>query len=350
MASRADVLDESTILEDYQKRSQQPYTRYSLGVMEQVSFRSTQISLEEADRVGKQLLVGLTAKGITVDFRLQGSVPANIHIRKVSDVDLLVLDDRFFSYDSNGPRKGDYNNPISYTPLSALQTLRGYSETILTDKFPEAEVDTSGAKAINISGGSLRRPVDVVPSHWHNTVDYQASFQEYDRGVHILDKKNAVTLLNMPFRHIKRIGEHDDLSMRGLKKAIRLCKNVKNDALDEGNEIALSSFDIASALWHADLKALRLGANNELAILAETQRHLNNLSRNHLLAKALSVPDGSRTVFDADAKLRALDKLSAEVDDLAFEVSQEQNQALKNFNPSWLQINETLEKAYIPFV
>lgn len=349
---RAEVLAKSLVTEAYQRRAaNQPYTRYALGAMEEVGPEFTRVGIEQAERVGKQLAAGLPDYGIAVDFRLQGSVPANVHIRSVSDVDLLVLDVGFHTYDRSGLKNqlGHYRDPISYTPLSALQKLRLRSETILKDKFPAAEVDTSGGKAIRLSGGSLRRPVDVVPSHWHDTVDYQASQVEHDRGVFILDKKIPDRLLNMPFRHVVRLHERDAHCRQGLKKAIRLCKNVKADAESEGKSITLPSFDIAAVMWHANQLALAAGIVNELAILRETQRHLDALSRDHAAARKLVVPDGSRAIFDTAEKLTGLTHLSVEMDDLAVEVAKEQNVVLARFRePSWTWVDETLRKAYIP--
>ena len=95
--ARFDAVAKSVEDESYQKRAPDaPYTQYALGAMQEVGPEYTRISIEEAERVGKQLKSGLTAMGLTVDFRLQGSVPANIHIRGVSDVDLLTIDDAFF--------------------------------------------------------------------------------------------------------------------------------------------------------------------------------------------------------------------------------------------------------------
>lgn len=351
-SEQREILAKSMYAEAYQSRAQtKPYTRYALGAMQEVGPDFTRISLEEAQRVGRQLASGLPGYGISVDFRLQGSVPANIHIRSVSDVDLLVLDIGFHTYDTSGRKSqlGHYNNPISYTPLSALHVLRLHSESILKDKFPAADVDTTGGKAIRLSGGSLRRPVDVVPSHWHDTTDYQLTQQEHDRGIYIFDKKIPDNILNMPFRHIQRIHLRDIECREGLKKAIRLCKNVKADAEAEGKPVSLPSFDIAAAMWHADQVALAAGVVNELSILQETQRHLDALSRNHALARTLLVPDGTRAIFDTAAKLTGLATLSAEMDDLAVEVAKEQNVLLSfERQPSWFQIDEALRKAYIP--
>lgn len=317
--------------------------------MQEVDRDYTRISIETAERVGSQLNTGLTSAGYQVDFRLQGSVPLNVHIRGVSDVDLLNLDTSFFTFSTFGARaRNGWYSLSSKTSLGVLTSLRREAESILKAKYPAATVDCSGGKAINISGGSLARPVDVVPSHWHETIDYQASGQEHDRGVTILNKRVPETIDNLPFLHIKLISDRCTSALGGLKKAIRLCKNVKNDAQEEGKTINLSSFDIAAAMYHADLGALRAGYTYELAILAETQRHLDWLTMNEAEAKKLRVPDGSRAIFDTAEKLAALRTLSLEMDDLAKEVAKEQRPSLAYSDYSLSESRTALASAYIP--
>lgn len=348
-----DVLQRSLLSESYQKRSNNPYTTYALGAMQEVGPDYTKVSIDTAERVKSQLATHLSSRGWQVDFRLQGSVPCNIHIRGVSDVDLLVLDDAFHTYDILGvaARSGTYQRSINYTPLSALTTLRKGVEEILTCKFYAAEVDCSGSKAVKISGGSLRRPVDVVPSHWHDTIEYQRTWAEHNRGVYILDKSIPDTVKNLPFLHIKEITDRDEISAQGLKKAIRLCKNVKSDAIEDGKKINLSSFDIASAMYHSDMSALRTGQYYELAILAEAQRHLDHLAHNHHIATTLWVPDGTRLIFDNPEKLTALNALSVELDDLLLEVAKEQDYGFR-YSPhqNFATGRETISKSYIPFL
>lgn len=321
-----EILRKSADEEAYQTRAKtKPYTRYALGAMQEVGLDYTRISIETADRVGKQLNSGLTAAGYSVDFRLQGSVPLNVHIRGVSDVDLLNLDTGYFTYDRGGLRDqiGLYNSPSSKTSASVIYSLRTEAEKILKDKFYAANVDTSGGKAISISGGSLARPVDVVPSHWHDTHDYQRSGNERDRGITILNKKNFETINNLPFLHIDRVHNQDILCAGGLKKAIRLCKNVKSDANEEGRKINFPSFDIAATMYHADRIALVMGQYFELGILAETQRFLDELYNNKTKALSLHVPDGSRKIFDTAEKYEGLQTLSYEMDALLKEVAKE---------------------------
>lgn len=350
MDSAAEVLAKSFLVEAYAKRApQKSNTQYALGAMQAVDPDYTRISLEEADRVAAQLRTGLAKTTIDVDFRLQGSVACDVHIRGVSDVDLLVIEERYFRYSTEGQKAklGYYNNPVSYNTLSALTELRTESEKILIDAFPKATVTTTGSKAIKLTGGSLRRPVDVVPANWFNTPDYQLTANESDRGIEILDMSTSTRILNLPFRHISHINQRDSQSLGGLKKSIRLCKSVKADALDEGTKIDLSSFDIAATMWHANIPALTVGIADELSILAEATRYLDFLVRNNDHAKTLQVPDGSRKIFDSNNKLEALLQLSLEMDDLAEKVLREQN-ALTDTPFTQQQIFEHLQRTHIP--
>ncbi len=306
-------------------RHARPFTAYALGAMEEVGATYTRVSVEEAERVGKQLVPRLAQRGIPAEFRLQGSVPLNVHIRRVSDVDLLMLDTSFWTYDRHGAMaaSGAYLNHTAKTSLGVLGALRAGVISGLRDGFPAATVDSSGAKAVTISGGSLQRVVDVVPSHWYDTIHYQSSGMERDRGITILDVKKATTIDNLPFLHIHRVGARCDSIFGGLRKSIRLCKQVKADMENEGKTVSLPSFDIAATMYHADMGQLRTGLVNELAILAETQRFLDYLHHNKDYARTLLTPDGLRCIYDGQEKLDGLTQLSVEMDELLRQVARE---------------------------
>lgn len=337
-ASRPDVLQSSIVTETYAKRSQNPHTRYALGSMQEVGPSYTRISLDTAERVGAQLRAKLT---FPVSLRIQGSVRLNVHIRGVSDVDLLALDDRFLTYDRTGCRAHTYST-THLQSLSALQQLRRDCETILQSAYPAATVDCAGGKAIALSGGSLARPVDVVPSHWNDCAAYQASQAEHDRAVTILNKNVPEPIENLPFLHIKRIDDRDAAVSGSLKKAVRLVKNVKNDAENEASASKLPSFDIAALMYHADHSALKLGSIYELAILAEAQRFFDWCYKNQDAAKAFRTPDGMRAVLDTKAKMDALTTISIELDNLAEAVANEQGRPVGR-----VQMNDLLRNTYI---
>lgn len=311
-------------VEDWEKRgtSSQRWTRYAIGAMQAVGKKYTEVSKQTGERVADQLQWRLAHAGIEAEFKLQGSVPLDVHIKGVSDVDLLVIRTDFRTYDRSGSRalQGAYHAPSVKTSAEVLNNLRNQVEQNLDKAFPAATVDKTGAKAVKVTGGSLQRAVDVVPSHWYDTKDYQASGRQADRAVTIYNKKTGETIDNLPFLHIERVGTRCDSIGGGLRKAIRLCKNVKADS-DRG--IQLSSYDIAAVMYHADMSALRLGQYSDLAVLSETQRHLDALYRDPVAAGKLAVPDGSRLIFDTEEKRTWLLLLSVEMDELLEKVCQE---------------------------
>jgi len=337
--------------ETYQKRSNGQHTRYALGAMQAVAASYTTLSITEAERVQAQIATRLDREGLSCTFRLQGSVPGNIHIRGVSDVDFLVLEQRFHHYDATGvlAQAGYYRNPYRPSAVDTLLDLRYRLETALKDAYPAAEVDCTGTKAIQLSGGSLRREVDVVPASWNDTADYQRTQAEDFRGVNILDKPARQLIHNLPFLYLRRLRERDEETWGGLKKAIRLCKTLKADAISEGKEVDISSYDIASAMWNAAAGSLQAGIVQELSILAATADYFVYLVANPAYAKTLQTPDGSRKVFDTQAKLDAAAVLAQELLELSRSVSEEHapRTAHASLQNDWLS---TLKRTSVPAV
>ncbi|MEX7116725.1 hypothetical protein AB2C39_36305, partial [Pseudomonas aeruginosa] len=149
------------------------------------------------------------------------------------------------------------------------------------------------------------------------------------RAVTILDVHKGVTADNWPFLHIKRVRERCESTGGGLRKSIRLCKNLKAELEAEGQNVTISSFDIASVMYHANMSSLTVGALYELAILAETQRHLDYLVNDKEAARRLMVPDGSRSIFNEESKFAGLLRLSIAMDNLLREVAKEQSYLLR---------------------
>lgn len=308
--------------ETYQKRTSKIASTYALGAMQRVDPDYTAKSFEEGDRVKNQLQKALLGE-IPVEFAYQGSVPLDIHIKGVSDIDLLLLRTVYVVIDRSGLRaNSDYFEWSGPPGQSLLSVLRSRAEDILTKAFPEATVDTSGSKAITISGGSLRREVDVIPSHWYDTANYQRTQELKDRGVYIYLKRENDRALNFPFLHIHQIQSKDDMTLGGAKKVIRLLKTLIAD-YEDGLEIELSSYDVASLVWHFDNDQLRVQSWNELALLGVAKFGLDGMIANEAHTKALNTPDGTRKIIDKAEKFSGLIKLRNEVNDLVLEVAQE---------------------------
>lgn len=313
------ILERGTVKELYESRSQSPASRYTLGAMSEVNPKYTQISIDECVRIANQLTKNLNSESVYCDYRLQGSVPTNTHIRGISDIDFLVIIRDYYRFDRNGPKANQY---VSYDGnlFEDLKDLRNRSENILKSQFPAAYVDCSGSKSIRISGGSLKREIDVVPSTWFNSVDFQITNLEKYRGINILDKSIPSTIRNYPFLHIANVNDKSLLSADGMKMAIRLLKNIKNDS---DRDIRLSSYEIAGLLWNCPPDWVRYSKGYELAILVGLEKYLSFLASNYEYSKNLKTPDNTRSVIDEAAKFEHLVVLSQETTALLVEVFNE---------------------------
>lgn len=320
--------------ESWESRSTTPIVKYVLGAMEEVDVKYTEISIKTAERIENQLYERLKNKGIYTRYRLQGSVPLNIHIKGISDVDLLVIDNGVFTYDTYGPKASSYSTS-SRTTRDVLKTLRQESIQSLNDAFPKVNVDTSGAKSIKLTGGSLARDVDVVPSTWNNTYTYQLTDNEEDRGINIYDSLNEEVNFNLPFKHISLIKSKCIRNKGSLRKSIRLCKNLKADLIAEGTKINLSSYDLAALMYHVNDFNLLDASKNDLLVLYMTQQHFDELYRKKEYTLTLDTPDGTRKIIDKDEKFTSLLNLSCALDELVASVCESlgvPKEKLRNFS------------------
>lgn len=307
------------------RASGKPNTQRMLGAMLAIDAAETAASLAAATDLGNWLARALMAMGHPVECELQGSVPADTHIRDYSDVDLLVLSRLVTTSDPFALRNllGWIGLPASADrSLQVLGRLRRALEAILSANYPAA-VDISGSKAVRLGADAQGRPTDVVPSHWHDTADYDRSGQRADRGVVIFDSRAQATIEGRPFRHLDLLAARDGLSEGGLKRAIRLCKHLKAEAAEEGVGIGLSSFQITGVMYNLEPDALRVGAEPELASLAGAQAWLAHLVKSPATAGALSAPGTGRPLLPKTHDLAALEILSRRLTDLAEGVLEE---------------------------
>lgn len=303
-------------VEAYQRRSSEKALSYALGAMQEVDPEYTRATIAEGNRVVNQLSSNVPS---AISFEYQGSVPLNLHIKWVSDVDLLVLPWDWVCFDWSGPASGSYVH-LGGSPVRDLLDLRASCETALVRAFPAATVNTDGAKSICISGGSLRRTVDVVPAYWFDTATYQATRDKRHRHVMVVNKYTLDTLRNRPFMHMALVNEKDAQSGGGAKKVIRLLKNLINDS---DYDIKLTSYDVTCLVWYFDSVAMSLPVEREIGLLDVALRHLRYFAVNDRVALELGAPDGSRKILDEPSKFQSLRYLTSDLEELAIEAARE---------------------------
>lgn len=301
-----------TVVKSYGGKTKSKSFQYALISMQEVDKQYTDISYREAERVAKQLDSGLLRHGKAVTVELQGSLPLNVHLRRVSDVDMLVWPIGFCIYDRFGVAASTYTSSPN-TAESEIPALRSQCVKVIQASFPAAKVDDSGAKCITVSEGSLLREIDVVPSVLYETAQYQSTQNDDDRGVKIYDKKAQVTITNYPFKVRALINAKDGRTAGGCKKAIRLLKNMREDS---DTSIALSSFNIMSLVYAMTDSSLIHQFYAQGKIVSSLQEWFYMLANNEAKLKALDTVDGSRKIVQSLADITAVAQLAGELDTL----------------------------------
>ncbi|MDR1584070.1 MAG: hypothetical protein LBS55_12605 [Prevotellaceae bacterium] len=306
--------------------------KYIKLAMRGVEPEYTEKSIEAGQRV-KEHLSPLS----NVTFKYQGSVMTNTHIKGHSDIDLLTICEKFYTYDSlnvnnilSSPiEKEKYN----YTQISKLEretqistytgnyledlrNIRFNSENILRDIY--SQFDNSNGKAIKIRNLSLKRDVDVVTASWYDGVSSIINDKGDFRGIQVYDKnKDMVCPVDYPFLSIKRINERGKDTNDRLKKMIRFLKNLKSDAKQN---IDLSSFDINAICYgigteeyiNQDYKGLVAILYVNLFTLCNNKSHSDNLK---------SV-DGNEYIFrNNPEKLENLKRLFSEINSIIQDIN-----------------------------
>lgn len=305
--------------EAYRNISQSESVKYVVGSMQPIDPEYTKNTYKQAERVRSQLENRLTD---SCEYKYQGSVTNDTHIKAKSDIDLLVIIDKFYTVQSPQTPK----NPYKGDPLQDLIDLRNEAERALEAAFSQARIDKSGNKSISIEGGSLTRKVDVVPSNWYHTNKYTESGNEIYRGVQILDKSVPTRLANTPFLHNAWIDHKDKNTQGGMRKASRLMKSLKYDSED----IDLSSYDIVSIAFNMPDESLSYPKGGELRILSSCLDFCKKLQSDPNLRQSIEVPDGHRKVFcEGHATLSGLNQLTRELEQLANDVLRENQRSFR---------------------
>lgn len=302
--------------EAYTKLDEVDVYKYFIGAMQPVDGVYTRNTYAEAERIQNQL-DKIKESNFDFSYEYQGSVSNNTHIKAHSDIDILVLINKFFTLEP--PQEP--SNPYKGNPINDLLELREKCERHLKSAFHAATVDCSGAKSISLSGGSLRRKIDVVPSNWYDTVRYSDTCNKIYRGVQVLDKYKRERIKNTPFYHNYLIDVKDNACHLNFKRTIRLLKNLKADA---EVDIKFSSYDIVAVLYHMDNLKYFVG-DKYLMLLKNVKEHLEFVINSSLFQSNKSVPDNSRLIFDSPDKLNELKKLKYEIDSLYVDVMEELN-------------------------
>ncbi|WP_155400961.1 hypothetical protein [Pseudomonas viridiflava] len=310
--------------ESYEGLKESTGIRYVVGAMAPVSKRGTEISKGEGQRVADSLIKSLEARGERVAGVLQGSVALNIHIKGASDVDMLIVERETLFVESPRVSSTAYVAASdSRSLLQIIKDIRKKSEIILPENFPAVDVK-SNDKSIAMEGGSLRVPVDIVPAVWFDSVGYQRTRNQADRGIKIYSKSDDGFITNFPFMHIAEVNLKDSRYSGNVKCVIRLLKTLVSDMEEADKKVAkgLSSYDLTALAYHMG-ERLNVPVYQRVALVLRVEAFFTFLIGAPEYRNSLTVPNGTRKIFDTPARLPALILLRQELQELSLSVAKE---------------------------
>jgi hypothetical protein len=272
------------------------YLRYLSAAMAEIDPKYTARLVEQGNRVENQLDKRL----INVDFRRQGSVTNNTHIRAESDVDLLVITKEFVTLQ----RPQVVSHPYSGSVQTILK-LRGECVASLNVAFPQAKVDDTGSFSIALDGGSLFCKVDVVPSNWYNSNKYAENGSEIFRGIRVLNKYTHEFSENYPFLTNFRLKIKNDEYHNKPCMCIRLLKNLK---VDSNQKYDISSYDICSLVYRGSDAIFTSSSTDAFNIATQLFQWMKFHCEDDYERDRLLVIDESRKIFDNEDKVKALNQ------------------------------------------
>src|SRR3989339_1509713 len=135
-----DIVEAKLLNESYRSIAQSDSVKYVIGAMQPIDPEYTKNTYIQAERVRSQLEGRLIEK---CEYKYQGSVTNDTHIKAKSDIDLLVLIDKFFTLE----KPQTPTSPYEGNPIQDLLDLRKESEDSMETAFPKATVNKNGSKS-----------------------------------------------------------------------------------------------------------------------------------------------------------------------------------------------------------
>jgi hypothetical protein len=171
----------------------------------------------------------------------KGSYPNGTNVRVDSDVDIAVVQRRFFFSQRDGERSElqaqlGYRRSFRYADAD----FRHEIEQALQARFGP-DCDRTGKTAVTVSENSGRVSADVVPSFQFRRYSGSGFFEECDRGLTTL-RMDGRWIVNYPSQQLSRGRGKNFATFGQYKKLVRILKRIENDLSDDGTIAKLASY------------------------------------------------------------------------------------------------------------
>ncbi len=203
-----------------------------------------------AERMVRKALAASSALD-KVEFMLvpKGSYPNRTNVRVDSDVDIAVVQRRFFVSERDGERSGlhaqfGYGSRFRYADAD----FRYEVERALRARFGQ-DCDCTGKTAITVRESSARVSADVVPSFHFRRYYHSGVFQQCDHGLMTL-RADGRWIVNYPEQQLSNGRWKNFATLGQYKKLVRILKRIENDLVEDGALTKMASYFVECLVYN----------------------------------------------------------------------------------------------------
>lgn len=268
---------ESALSESFEECGFHDCIRYCLECMEEIDVSYAYKAFYISRKIQERLQKGFEELNMKVDFRYQGAIQTETNITLYGDLELIVLVE-------------EHEN----LPWKRIKTLTTEIMHLLTRETVYQSVDNSDKTRIIVTTTKPTSIISVLPAIWLNNGEYMSTKREIDRGITEFNLSAKTMRRYLPFRNLARINSKDRKTNGGLKKLIRLLRNLQKDS---PNSILLSDYEIASILYVIPEKQLIYDEKHALALLGICSAQLHRIAKDQDYLEKLISPSEKELVF-----------------------------------------------------
>lgn len=298
-------LHESALTKSFSASALPPDIKYLFESMKPIGDKYNSKTIQAAENVQKHLERDLRTHFARA-YRTQGSVRTNTNIKVHSDFDLLTIIDKYFYPES--PPASIYKDS---DPHEDITDLRKQATAIMKSQYDKVD---EGDKCICIENQNLNRKVDIVFAYWYNSDKYAQTNDEFYRGIYLYNFTTRSKHKDLPFATIHNVNTRGTNTNDGLRKGIRLLKNLKADCDMELTN--LKSFQLTSIVYAIENSLLMYQPGNELQIAKVISEEMKKLILYSEYRKSIISPNALEFPLHKDETVPDLIRLKQDLDTL----------------------------------
>ncbi|MEQ9466463.1 MAG: hypothetical protein RLN88_03575 [Ekhidna sp.] len=296
-----EALREPVLSDAFHQSGYSDCLRYALESMVEIDASYAYKVYANSRRIHEMISAALKKRGYDVDYRYQGALKTYSNILLYGDVEIIVI-----------------KKNISEKPHQDMQTLALDLMNILSGNPSFKRVDYSDKTRIRITALKPTCEIDILPSIWINSAEYNKTKNEIYRGIAEFDFANKKVKKYLPFLNIARINSRDQHTNGNLKAIARLLKSLRADSQDQIN---LRDSEINALVYNMPEVEMAASPKKVLSLLPKVSSLLSKLATDTESFNRLLSPSEKDRVFSGrPEKQKEVKKLNASllrlIDDL----------------------------------